>query len=235
MERFPFPICASSMRPPKPNYVTWTWNSRRATTGRERWRKKHPRASRSTGVRKTHRVCVAFSTNAKSPHESSRYEHRSRPSRCSPSPRLHRGRSPLSLYCGDAFRLFCGTPISCLHRCSLGQAHNYLLEQTSRQETRSDRMLSKERNGLSPVLAPPLPPDRPREHPQSPATRNRIHPAPHRNARFCPPEPGVSVPRNRARKSPLLLRYSEHPEALSSRQTLPRQQDPHNVRPVFRG
>jgi hypothetical protein len=32
-------------------------------------------------------------------------------------------------------------------------------------------MFSKERSGLSPVLAPALPPDRPREHPQSPATR----------------------------------------------------------------
>src|SRR6266851_263538 len=194
MERFPCLICASSMRPQSSNCVTWTWNWRRATTGRRLWLKKHPRASRSMDVQKTRRVCAAFSTSAKSLRESSRYEHRCRPSRCTPSPRLHRGRSPFSLHRGDAFRLFCCTSIPCLCRCSLGQAHDPLLEQTSNQTARPDRVLSEERNRLSLVLPPPLPPDRPREHSQPPRTRNRTHPAAHRNARFCSPESGASVP-----------------------------------------
>src|SRR2546421_331553 len=90
MERFPFPIFASSMRLRSSNCVMWTWNWRPATTGRGVWRKKPPQASRSMGIRKTQRVCAAFSTNTKSPQGSSHYEHLSSPSQCSPSPRLHR-------------------------------------------------------------------------------------------------------------------------------------------------
>src|SRR6266436_2382732 len=190
MERFPCPISALSMRPPKPSYVTWTWNWRRATTDHELWRKKPLRASRSMGVRKTHRVCAAFSTNAESPQESSRYEHCTRPSRCPESSRLHRSGSPFSLHRSDAFRLLCGPSIPRVYRRSLGQAHDPLLEQTSNQAPRPHRILSKERNHLSPVLPPALPPDRPRKHSQPPRTRNRIHPAAHRNARFRSPEPG---------------------------------------------
>src|SRR5208283_3548085 len=78
------------------------------TTDLGLWRKKPPQASRSMVVRKTHRVCAAFSTNAKSPHGSSRYEYRPSPSRRSKSPRLHRSGSPLSLHRSDAFRLLCG-------------------------------------------------------------------------------------------------------------------------------
>src|SRR5208282_2039908 len=194
MEKFPCPIYASSTRPRNSNSVMWTWNSRRATTDRGLWRRKPPQASRSMGVRKTHRVCAAFSTNAKSPQESSRYEHRTGPSRSSPSPRLHRAGIAVSLYRGDAFRLLHGSPVSRVHRRTLGQAHDHVLEQTSRQETRPNRMLSEERDGLPPLLPPPLSADRTREHPQSPRTRNRIHPAAHRNARFRSPERGVSVP-----------------------------------------
>src|ERR1700674_430568 len=160
MERFPCPICASSTRARNSNCVTWTWNWPRVITGRVLLRRKPPQASRFMGVRKTHRVCAAFSTNAKSPQESSRYEHRTGPSRCSPSPRLHRAGIAVSLYRGDPFRLLCGASIPRLHLCPLGQAHDHLLEQTSRQETRSDRMFSEERNGLPPLLPPPLSPDR---------------------------------------------------------------------------
>src|SRR6266436_1091053 len=194
MERFLSPICVLSMRIPNSNCVMSIWSWRRATTDRARWPKRPPLASRSMGVRKTHPVCAAFSTNVKSPLESSRYEHCPCPSPCSPGVRIHRGRSPFSIHRGDAFRLFCCTSISCLCRCSLGQAHDPLLEQTSNQAPRPDRVLSEERNGLSLVLPPPLPPDRPREHSQPPRTRNRTHPAAHRNARFCSPESGASVP-----------------------------------------
>src|SRR5258708_5271830 len=198
MERFPFPICALSMRPRNSNCVTWTWSWLRAITDRELWLKKPPQASRSTGVRKMHRVCAACSTNKKSRHESSRYEHRSRPSRCARSPWLHQGRSSVSLYRGDAFRLLRGAPIPRLHRYPLGLPNQHLLEQTSHQETRPDGMFSKERNGLPLILAPALSPDRPREHPQSPSTRDRVHPAPHRDSRFCPLAPAVEILGNRA-------------------------------------
>src|SRR6266404_5989173 len=194
MERFPCPICASSMRPPNSNCVTSTWNWQRVTTDPGLLRKKPPRASRSMGVRKTHPVCATFSTNAKSPLESSRYEHRTCPSRCPESSRIHGKGGPVSLHRSDAFRLLRVASIPRLHRRPLGQAHDHLLGQTSHQASRPDRMLSKERNGLSPVLPPSLPPDRPRKHSQSPRTRNRPHPAAHWNARFCSPESGVSVP-----------------------------------------
>src|ERR1700683_2408957 len=147
MEGFPCPICASSTRPRNSNCVMWTWNWRRVSTDRALWRKKLPRASHSMGVRKTHRVCAGFSTNAKSPQESSRYEHCSCPSRCPKSPRIHRSRSLLSVHCGDTFRLLCCTSIPRFHRGPLGKAHDQLLDQTPHQETRSNRMLSKERNG----------------------------------------------------------------------------------------
>src|SRR5216683_3249248 len=205
MERFPCLICASSTRPPNSNCVTWTWSWRRVITDREVWRKRPRQASHSTGVRKTHRAYAAFSTNKKSPRESSRYEHRPCPSRRVEGPWLHRGRSSISLHRGDAFRLLCRASIPSLHRWALGRAHGELLEQTSRQETCQDRMLSKERNGLSLVLAPSLPPDRPRGHSQSPATRNRIHTPPHRDARFCPLTPAMEIPGNRAGKDRLLL------------------------------
>src|SRR5208282_5399394 len=167
-ERFLSPICVSSMRPPNWNCVTWTWNSRRVITGHALWRQKPPRASRSMGARKTHRVCVAFSTNARSPQKSSRYEHCTRPSRCPESSGLHRNGGTFSLHCGDAFRLLCSASVSRVHRRSLGQAHDPLLEQTSNQAPRPHRVLSKERHHLSPVLPPPLPPDRPRKHSQPP-------------------------------------------------------------------
>src|SRR6266576_6413731 len=147
MERFPFPIFASSMRLRSSNCVMWTWNWRPATTGRGVWRKKPPQASRSMGIRKTQRVCAAFSTNTKSPQRSSHYEHLSSPSQCSPSPRLHRSRSPLSLHRGDAFRVLRGTSIPGLHLFPLGQAHDHFLEQTSHQKTRPDRALSNYYSG----------------------------------------------------------------------------------------
>ena len=129
----PFPICASSTKTQSSNCAMWTWNWRRATTDRAPWRQKPPRASRSMRVRKTHRVCAACSTNAKSPQESSRYEHRARPSRCPESSRIHRNRGPVSLHRSDAFRLLRGASIPRLHRCPLGQAHDHLLEQTPHQ------------------------------------------------------------------------------------------------------
>src|SRR6266446_5499648 len=222
MERFPCLICALSITHPNSNCATPTWNWRRVTTDPGLLQKKPPRASRSMGVLKTHRVCGAFSTNVKSPLESSRYEHCSCPSRCSPGVRIHRGRSPLSLHCGHAFRLLCGAPIPRLHHRPLGLQNQHLLEQTSHQKTRPDGMLSKERNGLSLVLAPALPPDRPREHPQSPATRNRIHPAPPWNPRFCAFQPTVSVFGNRAGKGQFFLRSAENPASLSTLQALSR-------------
>src|SRR6266851_10489205 len=188
MERFPCPIYASSTRPRNSNYFMWTWNWPRVTTGRGLWRRKPPQVSRSTAAPRRHRVCAAFSTTAKSPQESSRYEHRTGPSRSSPSPRLHPAGIAVSLYRGDAFWLLHGSPVSRVHRRTLGQAHDHLLEQTSRQETRQNRTLSEERDGLPPLLPPPLSADRTREHPQSPRTRNRIHPPAHRNARFRSPE-----------------------------------------------
>src|SRR5271156_1455816 len=214
MERFPCPTCASNTRPRNSNCVTWTWNWQRATTDRVRWPRRPPRASRSTAVRKTHRACAESSANAKSPREFSRYEYLPRPPRRSPSSRLHRSRGPLPLHCGDAFRLLCCTAIPHLHRHPLGSAHGHLLEQASHQETREDRALSKERNGLSSVLPPSLPPDRPREHPQSPATRNRIYPSAHRNARLCALEPAVEVPGNRAGKSQFFPRSTQSPDSL---------------------
>src|SRR5229473_6371771 len=222
MERFPCPICASSMKLPNSNCVTSTWNWRRVTTDPGLLRKKPPRASRSMGVRKTHRVCGAFSTNVKSPLESSRYEHCPCPSRCSPGARIHRGRSPLSLHCGHAFRLLCGAPIPRLHHRPLGLQNQHLLEQTSHQKTRPDGTLSKERNGLSPVLAPALPPDRPREHSQPSGTRNRIHSTAHRNARLRSLPPAMEVPRNRTGKSQLFLQSTESPQSLPSREDLSR-------------
>jgi len=54
--------------------------------------------------------------------------------------------------------------------------------------------LSKERNGLSPVLAAGLPPDRPREHSQPSRTRNRSHSTAHRNARLCSLPSAMEVP-----------------------------------------
>src|SRR6266446_8759411 len=234
MERFPCPICASSMRPPNSNCVTSTWNWRRVTTDPGLLRKKPPRASRSMGVRKTHRVCGAFSTNVKSPLESSRYEHCPCPSRCSQGVRIHRGRSPLSLHCGHAFRLLCGAPIPRLHHRPLGLQNQHLLEQTSHQKTRPDGMLSKERNGLSLVLAPALPPDRPREHPQSPATRNRIHPATYRNARFCAFPPSMQVLGNRAGKTQPFLQSTESPQSLPSLENLSRPENFSTHRPLLR-
>src|SRR5712692_1668412 len=222
MERFPCPIYASSMRPRNSNCVMWTWSWRRAITDRELLRKKPPQASRSMGVRKMHRVCAAFSTNAKSPHQFSRYEHHHCPSRCLEGPRLHRSGSPLSLHCGDAFRLLRGASIPRLHGYLLGLPNQHLLEQASHQETRPDGMFSEEWNGLPLVLAPAVSPDRPREPPQSPRTRDRIHPAPYRDARFCPLAPSVEVPGNGARKGQLFLRPIERPESIPSLEDLSR-------------
>src|SRR5229473_8420518 len=146
MERFLSPICVLSMRIPNSNCVMSIWSWRRATTDRARWPKRPPLASRSMGVRKTHPVCAAFSTNVKSPQESSRYEHRACPSRCPESSRLHRSGGSLSLHRSDAFRLLYGASVSRVHRSPLGQAHDHLLEQTSCQASCPDRMLSKERN-----------------------------------------------------------------------------------------
>src|SRR5580692_9753901 len=222
MERFPYPTCASNTRHQNSNCVTWTWNWRRAITDRVRWPRRLPRASRSMGVRKTHRACAEFSTNAKSPREFSRYEYLPCPSQRSPSSRLHRSGGPLSLHCGDPLRLLCCTAIPHVHWHPLGPAHGQLLGQATHQETREDRALSKERNGLSSVLPPSLPPDRPREHPQPSATRTRIHPSAHRNARLCPLEPAVEVPGNRAGKSQLFLRSAESPDSLPSLEDLSR-------------
>src|SRR5260370_19681336 len=172
--------------------------------------------------RKTHRVCGAFSTNVRSPQESSIYEHCTPPSRCPDGSRLRRSRGSVSLHRSDTFRLLCGTPVSRLHRSPLGQAHGPLLEQTSNQAPRSDRMFSKKRNGLSPVLPASLPPDRPREYSQPPRTRNRTHPAAHRDARFRSAESGVSVPRNRARQSPLFLESIAGPESVPTLEDLSR-------------
>src|SRR5882762_2534325 len=148
MERFLSPICVLSMRTPNSNCVVSIWSWRRATTGRALWRKKPPRASRSMVVRKTHPVCAAFSMNAKSPLESSRYEHCTCPSRCPERTRIHRNGGSVSLHRSYPFRLLCGTPIPRFHHCPLGLSNQHFLEQTSHQETRPDRMLSKERNGL---------------------------------------------------------------------------------------
>src|SRR5882762_4950249 len=155
MERFLSPICVLSMRIPNSNCVMSIWSWRRATTDRARWPKRPPLASRSMGVRMTHPVCAAFSTNAKSPQESSRYEHRTCPSRCPESSRIHGKGGPVSLHRSDAFRLLRVASIPRLHRRPLGLPNERLLEQASHQETRPDRMLSKERNGLSLVLAHP--------------------------------------------------------------------------------
>src|SRR5713226_4065288 len=214
MERFLSPICVLSIRIPNSNCVMSIWSWRRATTGRARWPKRPPLASRSMGVRKTHPVCAAFSTNVKSPQESSRYEHRTCPSRCPESSRIHRKGGPVSLHRSDAFRLLRGASIPRLHRRPLGLPNQHLLEQTSHQETRPDGIFSKERNGLPLVLAPALSSDRPREHPQSPPTRDRLHPAPYRDARFCPLAPPVEVPGNGARKGQLFPRPIERPESL---------------------
>src|SRR5260221_103095 len=222
MERFLSPICVLSMRTRNSNCVVPIWSWRRATTVRALWRKKPPRGSRSMGVRKTHPVCAAFSMSAKSPLESSRYEHCTCPSRCPESTWIHRNGGSVSLHRSYAFRLFCGAPIPRLHRRSLGLSHQHFLEQTSHQETRPDRMLSKERNCLSPVLAPALPPDRPREHSQPSGTRNRIHSAAHRNARLCPLPPAMEIPGNRARKSQVFLRSIEGPESLPALEDLSR-------------
>src|SRR6266478_913656 len=222
MERFLSPICVLSMRIPNSNCVMSIWSWRRATTDRARWPKRPPLASLSMGVRKTHPVCAAFSTNAKSPLESSRYEHRTCPSRCPESSRIHGKGGPVSLHRSDAFRLLRVASIPRLHRRPLGLPKQRLLEQASHQKTRPDGMLSKERNGLSLVLAPSLPPDRPREHPQSPATRNRIHPATYRNARLCSQPPSMEVPRNRTGKSQLLLQAAKSPKSLPSLEDLSR-------------
>src|SRR6266446_6532169 len=121
MERFPCPICASSMKLPNSNCVTSTWNWRRVTTDPGLLRKKPPRASRSMGVRKTHRVYGAFSTNVKSPLESLRYEHCTCPSHCPEGSRIHRNGGPVSLHRGDAFRLLRGASIPRVHGRPLGK------------------------------------------------------------------------------------------------------------------
>src|SRR5580692_2886284 len=234
MERFPCPICAWSTKSRNSNCAMWTWNSPRVITDHALWRQKPPRVSRCMRDRKTHRVCVAFSTNVRSPQESSIYEHCTHPSRCPESSRLHRSRGSVSLHRSDAFGLLCGTPVSRLHRRPLGQAHDPLLEQTSHQEACPDRMFSKKRNGLSPVLPASLPPDRPREHSQPARTRNRTHPAAHRHARFRSPESGVSVPRNRARKSPFFLQSIKGPESVPALEDLSRTKNFPAHRPLLR-
>src|SRR5260370_37364343 len=81
-------------------------------------------------------------------------------------------------------------------------------------------MFSKKRNDLSPVLAPSLPPDRPREHSQPSGTRNRIHSTAHRNARLCSLPPAMEVPRDRTGKSQLFLQSTESPQSLPSLEDL---------------
>src|SRR5258708_4474178 len=154
--------------------------------------------------------------------EASRVEHRTCSSRCPESARIHRKGGPVSLHRGDAFRLLRGASIPRLHRRPLGLPNQRLLEQASHQETRPDRMLSKERNGLSPVLAPSLPPDRPREHSQPSRTRNRIHSTAHRNARLRSLPPAMEIPGNRARKSQVFLQAPESPQSLPSLDDLSR-------------
>src|ERR1700734_996970 len=184
--------------------------------------------------RKMLRVCAACSTNARSPQESSRYERRACPSRCTRSSRLYRSGSSVSLHRSDAFRLLRSASIPRLHRRPLGLPHQHLLEQAAHQEARPDRMLSQERNGLSPVLTPSLPPDRPREHSQSSRARNRIHSAAYRNARLCSLSPAVEVPRNGTRKSQLYLESTEGPESLPSLEDLPRTKNFAAHRPLLR-
>src|SRR6266850_58575 len=168
MGRFPCPICASSMRRRNSKCVMWTLSWRRVTTDRGLWRKKPLRVSPCTAAPKMHRACAAFSTNAKSPHESSRYEHRTCPPRCSSSIRLHRGGSAVSLHRSDAFWLLSGASVSRFCRRPLGQAYDHILEQARKIQTRPHGVFSEERRRVSPVLPPPLPPDRTREHPQPP-------------------------------------------------------------------
>src|SRR5580700_5428441 len=149
MERSLCPIFASNTKPPSLSCVMWTSSLRRVTTDRERWRRRLPRASPFMAVRKIQPGCAAFLTNAKSPQESSRYEHPTGLSRRSKSPRLHGSRGPLSLYRGDTLRLFHSPSIPRFRRCPLGEADDHVLEQTSNQETCPDRTLSEEWHCLS--------------------------------------------------------------------------------------
>src|ERR1700723_520942 len=55
-----------------------------------------------------------------------------------------------------------------VHRCSLGQADDALLEQAQERETRPYRVLSAEWRGLPCLLAPALPPHRKGKRPQPP-------------------------------------------------------------------
>ena len=119
------------MRLRNSNCAMWIWNSRLVTTDREPWQKKPRQVSRSMGVRKTHRACAAFSTNAKSPQEFSRYEHRSCPSRCTRSSRLHQSGSSLSLHRSDAFGLLHGSSIPRASPMPIGATAQHILEQAS--------------------------------------------------------------------------------------------------------
>src|SRR5258708_11291524 len=160
MERFPSPICASSMRPPSLTLATWTSNWQHASTAPRLWRKRPPRVSPCTAAPKTLRVCAAFWMNANSPQESFRYEHRTCSSRRPQSPRLHRSGNPLSLHCRNPLRLLHRPPVPRVHRRSLGQTDHHFLEQARNQTTCSHGELSQERRRLSPLRAATLPADR---------------------------------------------------------------------------
>src|SRR6201998_1899487 len=163
MERFLSPICASSMRPPSLTSATWTSSSQHASTAPGLWRKRLPRVSPCTAARKTLRVCAAFWTNANSPQESFRYEHRTRPSRRLESAGLQRSGNSLSLHCRAPLRLLPRPPVPRVHRRSLGQTDHDFLEQARNQTTCSHGVLSQERRGLSPLRAAALPADRERK------------------------------------------------------------------------
>ena len=129
--KIPIPDLRVEYESPNTSCAMWTWNWRHVTTGREPWPRKPPQGSRFTAVQKTHHGCAASSTNVKSRQGYSRYEYYTSSSRCSKSPRLHRSRSPISLYRSDAFRLLRCAPISGLHGRPLGQPHDHFLEQTA--------------------------------------------------------------------------------------------------------
>ena len=115
-----------------------------------------------------------------------------------------------------------------------GGAHDDFLEQTSHQETCPHRNVPKERERVPPVFPTALPPDRPREPPQPPATRNRVHPATHWNPRFCSFQPTIQVLGDRAAKGQLFLRSAKSSAPLSALKDLSRTENVAAYAPLLR-
>jgi len=205
MERFLSPICASEYETAELDVRHVDLRLATREYRPELWRKRPPRVfsmySRPEDASRLRRILDERELTA----ESFRYEHRTRPSRRPKNPRLHRsGKPAFSTIVATHSGYFTARQFLAFTGAHWGKRTTTFW---SKLETKRHAAWSAfPRSGvvLSPVRATALSAESKRKNLRNRREHEfRLHQAPHRHPRFRSPQPGVSVPRNRARKSTL--------------------------------